>query len=72
MTTRISTILRQIAKNKNNRIRKALVGKARKEISKWDASKELKESAYRQVLRVSGYTHEMESHIQLLASAQGF
>ena len=64
--TKIQKQLKALAANKENKIAQALLGKIRSEINGWSVSIEAKRSAYRQALRVSGYTDQQ--HIEILAN----
>lgn len=66
--TKIQKIAKRVKKNKNRKVKQMLLGQARREISQLSLSIELKRSAYRQILRLSG--HESESHIELLANEE--
>lgn len=67
LVTRIQRQLKVLSANKNTKISQALLGKIRKEIQSWDLTIEAKRSAYRQALRVAGYTDQ--AHIETLADA---
>jgi len=67
--TKIQKLIGVLKTSKSRSVTQMTRGKAQKEIQGWNLSVESKRSAYREVLRASGYDATMEAHVHLLAES---